>query len=126
MAITNNGPSGDAGTPCGSCGDEFYLVGKSPGVDYQWPFCWGYSHPFGGQADCHGLPGPQYSTEGGALARGNPYFVAVTGAGWIQAGRLANHFVFCAAVDAGNVFEYMSQESWTPPIRASCWAPTTP
>src|ERR1700682_2422791 len=28
LALTNNGPSGDAGTPCGSCGDEFYLVGQ--------------------------------------------------------------------------------------------------
>ena len=111
MALTNNGPSGDAGTPCGSCGDEFYVVGKAAGIVYQWPYCWGYSHPFNGQSGCHGLPGPQYSTEGGPYARGNPYFVAPTGVAWVQSGKYANHFVFCADIDAGNVLEYMGQGS---------------
>jgi hypothetical protein len=86
-------------------------VGKDAGLDYQWPYCWGYSHTFGGAADCHGLPGPQYSTEGGPFARGNPYFVAPTGVGWIASGRLANHWVFCAAINAGNVFVFNGQGS---------------
>jgi glucose/arabinose dehydrogenase len=91
MALTNNRPSGDAGTPCGSCGDEFYVVGRGPGVDYQWPYCWGYSHPVQSGGSCHGLPGPQYSTEGGPYAKSSPYFVAPTGMTWY-----AGHFVFCA------------------------------
>jgi glucose/arabinose dehydrogenase len=98
LAVTNNGPSGDAGTPCGGCGDEFYLVGRSGGVDYQWPYCWGYSHGING-ANCHGLPEPQYSTEGNGgnpYPNSNPYFVAPTGVAWVSSGPYANHFVFCA------------------------------
>ena len=97
LAITNNGPSNDAGTPCGSCGDEVYVVGVGGGVDYQWPFCWGYSHPFGASTSCQGLPGPQYSTEGGRL------FVAPTGMTWAN-----GHFLFCAQSPA-HVFQYVGQ-----------------
>ncbi|MFN2465488.1 MAG: sorbosone dehydrogenase family protein [Candidatus Dormibacteria bacterium] len=100
LAVTNNGPSGDAGTPCGGCGDEFDLVGTGPGVMYEWPTCWGYNHPIGG-GDCAGL-GPQYSTEGGPYARGNPFFVAPTGMTW------AGRFVFCA-YSTRHLYEYRSQ-----------------
>ncbi|HEY8740183.1 MAG TPA: PQQ-dependent sugar dehydrogenase [Candidatus Dormibacteraeota bacterium] len=107
LAVTNNGPSTDAGTPCGGCGDEFYLVGASPGMDYQWPYCWGYSHPFNGSGDCHGLPGPQYSTEGGPFARSPAFFVAPTGVTW-STGAYANHFLFCA-YSTHHMYEYLGQ-----------------
>lgn len=97
LAITNNGPSGDAGTPCSSCGDEFYLVGSAGGVDYQWPYCWGYSHPFGSATSCNGLPGPQYSTE-----TGGP-FVAPTGMTYAN-----GHFLFCADGNS-HMYQYVSQ-----------------
>ena len=108
LALTNNGPSGDAGTPCASCGDEFNVVGKSPGVDYQWPYCWGYSHPIGG-GGCHNLPGPQYSTEGGPYARSSPFFVAPTGVTW-STNEYAGHFLFCA-FSTQHLYQYASQNS---------------
>ncbi|MFN2462809.1 MAG: sorbosone dehydrogenase family protein [Candidatus Dormibacteria bacterium] len=102
MALTNNGPSGDAGTPCGGCGDEFYLVGSSPGVDYQWPLCWGYSHTINGNSNCGGHPGPQYSTEGGPYAKSAPFFVAPTGMTWSSS---RGAFVFCANSNA-EMYQY--------------------
>jgi glucose/arabinose dehydrogenase len=97
MAITNNGPSSDAGTPCGGCGDMFDLVGKGGVASYQWPYCWGYSHPDTsyGVPGCNGLPEAQYSTEGGPYQRSTPYFTAPTGIAWVASGAFANHFVFC-------------------------------
>jgi glucose/arabinose dehydrogenase len=109
LALTNNGPSSDAGTPCASCGDEFDVVGKSPGVDYQWPYCWGYSHPIGGSGGCHNLPGPQYSTEGGPYARSSPFFVAPTGVTW-STNEYAGHFLFCA-FSTQHLYEYAGQSS---------------
>ena len=107
LALTNNGPSGDAGTPCGSCGDEFYLVGKGGGVDYQWPYCWGYTHPFPASNNtCHNLPGPQYSTEGGGrYPQSNPFFVAPTGMTYAN-----GHFLFCAQSPA-NLFQYVGDRN---------------
>jgi glucose/arabinose dehydrogenase len=88
MAVTSNGPSGDAGTPCGSCGDLFITVTR--GGAYQWPYCWGYSHQITGPASCGGQSEPDYSTE-----RGGPFAVP-TGMTWVTIGGSANHFVFCA------------------------------
>lgn len=98
LALTNNGPSGDAGTPCGGCGDEFYLVGRGGGMDYQWPYCWGYSNSINGQ-NCHGLPEPQFSTERTGL------FVAPTGMTYASSGAYAGHFLFCA-YGGGRVWMY--------------------
>jgi glucose/arabinose dehydrogenase len=103
LAVTNNGPSGDAGTPCGGCGDEFYLVGRSGGVDYQWPYCWGYSHTLG--SSCQGLPPPQYSTEGGPYPPSHPFFVAPTGMTYAN-----GHFLFCA-YSTGHLYQYNSEGS---------------
>ena len=105
LALTNNGPSGDASAPCGSCGDEFYLVGKGAGVDYQWPLCWGYSHPISGDSRCGGHPGPQYSTEGGPYAKSANYFVAPTGMTWSST---KGGFIFCANSN-GVMYQYISQ-----------------
>jgi glucose/arabinose dehydrogenase len=104
LAVTNNGPSGDNGTPCGGCGDMFHLVGKGGGVDYQWPYCWGYSHQLNGN-NCHGLPEPQYSTEGGPYGQSSPFFVAPTGMTYPTSGPYANHFVFCA-YNGGTMYVY--------------------
>ena len=108
LALTNNGPSGDAGTPCGACGDEFYMVGRAAGLDYQWPYCWGYSHPIGG-GGCHGLPGPTYSAEGGPYPRSSPFFTAPTGVTW-STRAFAGHFVFCA-YGTGQLYEALGQGS---------------
>jgi glucose/arabinose dehydrogenase len=101
MGITNNGPSTDAGTPCGSCGDIFDRVEPNAGVRYQWPNCWGYSHPING-ASCPGRA-PDYSTEGGPYPQSNPYFVAPTGVTYAN-----GHFLFCADEGSGHVYQYNS------------------
>ncbi|HEV3231779.1 MAG TPA: PQQ-dependent sugar dehydrogenase, partial [Candidatus Dormibacteraeota bacterium] len=94
--ITNNGPSGDAGTPCGSCGDEVITIAR--GGTYQWPYCWGYSHVISPYTSCGGQPGPDYSAEGGPYAKNSPFFVAPTGITWVDGSgpaALRDHFVFC-------------------------------
>jgi glucose/arabinose dehydrogenase len=103
MAITNNGPSGEAGTPCGSCGDIFDLVGTNAGVRYEWANCWGNSHPFGGHSDCgNNTRPPSYSTEGGPYPKSNLFFVAPTGVTYAN-----GHFLFCADLQSsGHVFQY--------------------
>lgn len=108
LAVTNNGPSGDYSTPCGSCGDEFDWVGRSAGVAYEWPTCWGYDHPFNGRTTCQGL-GPGYSTEGGPYARSAPYFVAPTGVTW-STQEYAGHFLFCA-YSTSHVYEFLGAHS---------------
>jgi glucose/arabinose dehydrogenase len=112
LALTDNGPSGDAGTPCGGCGDLFYLVGKAPGAVYEWSYCWGYGHPFGGSADCHGLPEPQYSTEGGPYPRSAAFFVAPTGVTWAATGPYGGHFLFCA-YSTHRLYQYQGPRSVT-------------
>jgi glucose/arabinose dehydrogenase len=129
MAITNNGPSEDAGSPCVSCGDEFYLVGTAGDVGYQWPFCWGYSHPISPNTDCHGLLEPSYSTEDCTSYTGtcNPeipasptYFIGPTGVAWISSGAYAGHFLFCAFRDTGQVYEYVKLRDVQPTSMGSC------
>ncbi|MGI8608739.1 MAG: PQQ-dependent sugar dehydrogenase [Candidatus Dormibacteria bacterium] len=106
LAVTNNGPSGEAGTPCGSCGDEFDWVGTGPGVLYEWATCWGYDHPFGGHSSCQGR-GPQYSTEGGPYNKSAVYFAAPTGMTW-STGEYPGHFLFCT-YSTSRLYEYLSQ-----------------
>ncbi|MHB8507417.1 MAG: PQQ-dependent sugar dehydrogenase [Candidatus Dormibacteria bacterium] len=91
--VTDNGPSGDAGTPCGSCGDR--VISLARGSAYQWPFCWGYSHVIAPYSGCGGQVEPEYSAEGGSMPRSNPFFVAPTGVAWAGSGAFAGHFVFC-------------------------------
>ncbi|MBV8301961.1 MAG: PQQ-dependent sugar dehydrogenase [Candidatus Dormibacteraeota bacterium] len=87
LAVTNNGPSGDAGSP--STGyDELYLD-VMRGEGFQWPLCYGYSHPLE-SSSCGGKPGPDWSSEQGT--------VVPTGVAWVDASGpagYADHLVFC-------------------------------
>jgi len=102
MGLTNWGP---IGTPCPECGDEFYLVGGG-GIDYQWPFCWGYSHLMSGFSSCNGLPEPQFSTEGGPVPHSTPNFVKPMGVTYATSGAYAGHFLFCANAGDNHVLYY--------------------
>ena len=94
LFITSNGPSGDAGSP-GTGYDTADLV--QAGANYQWPVCYGYSHPIGGGACPAGSVGPDYSTEATTIVP--------TGATWVTSGQYAGHFVFCSfAHDTMKVF----------------------
>lgn len=87
LMITNNGPSGDAGTP--SSGYDTIDVVEA-GANYQWPSCYGYSHPVGGGACPSGSRGPDYSSEAGASQ-------VPTGATFTDGSApIANHFVYCS------------------------------
>ena len=94
LFVTNNGPSGDAGSP-GSGYDTADLV--QAGANYQWPACYGYSHPIGGGSCPVGSVGPDFSTERSTIVP--------TGATWVSSGRYAGHFVFCSfAGDTMKIF----------------------
>ena len=114
MAITNNGPSGDNNTPCGGCGDMVDIVGKSPGVEYQWPTCWGYSHVISGYSSCVGREA-DFSTEGGPYPKSSPFFVAPTGMTYA-----GGHFLFCADVGNHHVYQYNGSKSVSDTGLANC------
>ncbi len=93
IAVTNNGPSGDAGSP--TTGYDTLILSLARGGGYQWPLCFGYSHPLAGPAGCAGRTAPDWSSESST--------VVPTGAAWIDASGprpYAGHLVFCS-YDAG-------------------------
>jgi len=89
MALTNNGPSGDAGSP--STGYDTAIVSVARGAGYQWPLCYGYSHLNSGAGSCGtGEIGPDWSSESSTVIPTGVAFVDSAG----PAG-LAGHIVFC-------------------------------
>jgi glucose/arabinose dehydrogenase len=84
LFVTNNGPSGDAGSP--STGyDTVYFV--NAGGNYSWPACYGYGHPITGP--CPGT-GPLWSSEASTVVPTGASYVSPAGpAGY------AGQFVFC-------------------------------
>lgn len=88
LAVTSNGPSGDAGSP--ATGYDTVLLSVRRGAGYQWPLCYGYSHPLQGAADCGGRLAPDWSSESST--------VIPTGAAFVDAAGpvgLAGHLVLC-------------------------------
>jgi glucose/arabinose dehydrogenase len=88
LAITSNGPSGDAGSP--GTGYDTLVVSVTRGAGYQWPYCYGYSHELSGPAGCGGRAPPDWSSENST--------VIPTGAAFIDAAgpaAYAGHLVFC-------------------------------
>ena len=95
VAVTDNGPTGDAGSPATGYDTVVAAVGK--GAGYQWPRCYGYSHPTSG-ADCGGLREPDWSSEESAVVPTGAAFVTGSGPGG-TAGRL----VFCTLAEGMKV-----------------------
>jgi glucose/arabinose dehydrogenase len=93
IAITNNGPSGDAGSPV--TGYDTLIESAVAGGGYQWPLCYGYSHPLQGSS-CGGQHEPDWSSE---ASTGSTYRTYVpTGATFVDANGpagIAGHLVFC-------------------------------
>jgi glucose/arabinose dehydrogenase len=88
IAITSNGPSGDAGSP--GTGYDTLILALARGGGYQWPLCYGYSHPLAGPAGCAGRIAPDWSSESST--------VVPTGAAFIDSSApqpYAGHLVFC-------------------------------
>ena len=86
VAVTSNGPSGDAGSP--RTGYDIVATHVTRGSAGQWPSCYGYSHSIGG-ASC-----PAYEPEWSSEARA----VVPTGATFVNAAGpapYAGKLVFC-------------------------------
>ena len=86
MVISSNGPSGDAGSP--PTGYDLLLAAHA-GTRFQWPDCYGYSHPLAA-ASCGDLTAPVWSSEQSTYVP--------TGIAWADASApapYANHFVLC-------------------------------
>ncbi len=86
--VTSNGPTGDIGAP--STGYDLAFRVEAGGR-YQWPACYGYSHPLPDSSSCLGRPEPEWSSEESTIVP--------TGATWVDdngPGPYAGHFVFCS------------------------------
>ena len=87
LAITMNGPSGDAGSP-GTGYDTLYL-NVTRGAHYQWPDCYGYSHPLAASS-CGGGVAPNWSSEASTYVPTGATFVDASGPSGY-----AGHLLFC-------------------------------
>jgi glucose/arabinose dehydrogenase len=97
IAITSNGPSGDAGSP--HTGYDILLFDVKRGQGYQWPACYGYGHPIGGGACPAGQPGPDWSSESSTVIPTGAAFVDASGPS-----AYAGHLVFCSFASGMLVF----------------------
>jgi glucose/arabinose dehydrogenase len=88
MAVTSNGPSGDAGSP--TTGYDLFFSDVQKGRGYQWPDCYGYGHPLATGSCPAGQPGPDWSSENSTVVPTGVAFVDASGPG-----AYAGHIVFC-------------------------------
>lgn len=88
VAVTSNGPSGDAGSP--RTGYDMLFASVQRGTGYQWPDCYGYSHPLAAAACPAGQPGPDWSSEQSTVVPTGVAFVDSSGPA-----PYAGHIVFC-------------------------------
>jgi glucose/arabinose dehydrogenase len=89
IAVTSNGPSGDAGAP--STGYDTLILNVERGKGYQWPQCYGYGHPLAASSCPSGQPQPDYSSEKSTIVPTGAAFISASGPS-----QLAGHLVFCA------------------------------
>jgi len=87
MAVTGNGPTGDAGSP--STGFDIVVTKVARGGAYQWATCYGYSHPIRPGGACPGTE-PDWSSEARAVVPTGATFVSASGPS-----PYAGHLVFC-------------------------------
>jgi glucose/arabinose dehydrogenase len=97
MAVTNNGPSGDAGSP--STGYDELYANVQRGTGYQWPDCYGYNHPLATSSCPAGQPGPDWSSESSTVIPTGVTFVDASGPS-----AYAGHIVFCTYGAGGKIF----------------------
>jgi aldose sugar dehydrogenase len=88
LAITMNGPSGDAGSP--PTGYDTLFENVTKGGHYQWPDCYGYSHPLAAST-CGGGTAPSWSSENSTYVPTGATFVDAAGPSGY-----AGHLVFCS------------------------------
>ena len=89
LAVTNNGPSGDVGSP--STGYDTVIASVVRGGGYEWPNCYGYSHPLASASCGSGEVGPDWSSEQSTYVPTGATFVDAAGPA-----AYAGHLVFCS------------------------------
>jgi glucose/arabinose dehydrogenase len=113
IALTNNGPTGDDGSP--STGYDTVIYSVRRGGTYQWPACYGYSHPLEANPCPGNLIAPDYSTESSTFVPTGASFVDASG----PAGA-AGHLVFCTFDDGGKIYTPGSPHGSVAPGPADC------
>lgn len=88
IAITSNGPTGEAGSP--STGYDTLVLDVRRGKGYQWPDCYGYSHALATSSCPANQSPPDYSTESSTLVPTGAAFIDASGPS-----QFAGHLVFC-------------------------------
>lgn len=92
LAVTVNGPTGDAGAP--STGYDTVVASVAKGGGYQWPRCYGYSHAISGSGSGSGCGDGQHEPDWSSEST----TVVPTGAVFVEAGgpaAYAGKLVFC-------------------------------
>ena len=88
VAVASNGPSGDAGAP--GTGYDIFFANVEKGHGYQWPDCYGYSHPLATSSCPAGQSPPDWSSENSTVVPTGVAFVDSSGPA-----AYAGHIVFC-------------------------------
>lgn len=88
LAVSSNGPSGDSGSP--STGYDTVILSVGRGAGYQWPLCYGYSHPLQ-SSNCGGRTPPDWSSESSTVVPTGMAFVDAAGPS-----QFAGHLVMCS------------------------------
>jgi glucose/arabinose dehydrogenase len=112
VAVTSNGPTGDAGSP--STGYDVVYAKVAKGAGFQWPVCYGYSHPIRSGATCPGAE-PDWSSEATAIVPTGATFVNGSGPG-----RTAGKLVFCSLNAGMQVLTAGSPHAMLTPDVAEC------
>ena len=96
MAVSSNGPSGDSGSP--GTGYDTVILSVARGGGYQWPLCYGYSHPLQ-SSSCGGRLAPDWSSESSTVVPTGMAFVDGSGPA-----AFAGHVVMCTFNEGMLVF----------------------
>lgn len=113
LALTVNGPTGDAGSP--STGYDTVVASVAKGTGYQWPRCYGYSHPNTSSSCGDGQREPDWSSEGATIVPTGATFVNGSGPA-----AYANRLVFCTFTAGMKVFEPASPRPTLAPGPSTC------
>jgi glucose/arabinose dehydrogenase len=113
LAVTSNGPTGDAGSP--STGYDVVLASVARGTGYQWPKCYGYSHPIAPNTSCGGQPAPDWSSETSTVVPTGAAFVDASGPA-----ATAGHLVVCTFGDGMKIVSPGTPHATVTPGPAAC------
>lgn len=112
IAVSANGPTGDAGSP--GTGYDTVILSVGRGAGYQWPLCYGYSHPLA-SSTCGGKANPDWSSESSTVVPTGMAFVDSRGPA-----PFAGHLVMCTFTHGMLVFSPGSPHATTSTGPSQC------